>query len=153
MVSSQSRQVGDAEDHDHERPPLLGPDKREREWPCQPMISKDNAEHYLWGNGCNGWHLVKRSDLSIIHERMPPGTAEVRHYHRAAWQFFFVLFGTATLEIAGEREVLQPQQGIEVPAGVAHQMRNESETDIEFIVISQPPGHGDRVLAEEEERG
>lgn len=115
------------------------------------MISKDSAEHYLWGNGCDGWHLVKRSDLSIIHERMPPGTSEVWHYHQAAWQFFFVLSGTATLEIAGKRAVLQPQQGIEVPVGVAHQMRNESEFEIEFIVISQPPSHGDRVLAEAEE--
>jgi mannose-6-phosphate isomerase-like protein (cupin superfamily) len=113
------------------------------------MISKDNAEHYLWGSGCDGWHLVKHSNLSIIHEHMPPGTAEVRHYHQAAWQFFFVLVGTATLEIAGKREVLQAQQGVEVPAGMVHQMCNESETEIEFIVISQPPSHGDRVLAEE----
>jgi mannose-6-phosphate isomerase-like protein (cupin superfamily) len=117
------------------------------------MISKDNAEHYLWGNGCDGWHLVKRGALSIIHERMPPGTAEVRHSHQAAWQFFFVLSGTATLEVAGKRVVLQAQQGLEVPAGVAHQMRNDSEGEIECIVISQPPSHGDRVLAEEAEKG
>lgn len=115
------------------------------------MISKDNAEHYFWGSGCDGWHLVKRGGLSIIHERMPPGTAEVRHYHQTAWQFFFVLSGAATLEIAGKREVLLAQQGLEVPAGVAHQMRNESEHDVEFIVISQPPSHGDRVLAQAEE--
>ena len=117
------------------------------------MISKDSAEHYVWGSGCDGWHLVKRGEVSIIHERMPPGTAEVRHYHQAAWQFFFVLAGTATLEIGGKREILQAQQGVEVPAGVAHQMRNDSETDVEFIVISQPPSHGDRVLAEEAEKG
>jgi hypothetical protein len=48
------------------------------------MISKDTVEHYLWGNGCDGWHLIKRGGLSIIHERMPPGTAEVRHAHQAA---------------------------------------------------------------------
>lgn len=113
------------------------------------MISKDNAEHYLWGSGCDGWHLVKRGALSIIHERMPPGTTEVRHYHQAAWQFFFVLSGTATLEIGGKRETLQAQQGVEVPAGLAHQMRNDSDREIEFIVISQPPSHGDRVLTEE----
>ncbi len=115
------------------------------------MISKDTAEHYHWGSGCDGWHLIKRGEISVIHERMPPGTSEVRHYHQAAWQFFFVLSGIATLEIDGKREGLQPQQGVEVPAGVAHQMRNESETEIEFIVISQPPSHGDRVLAPAEE--
>ncbi len=113
------------------------------------MIIKDHANHYIWGSGCDGWHLVKQDTVSIIQERMPPGTAEVRHYHQNAWQFFFVLSGTATLEVAGKRETLQAQQGMEVPARVPHQMRNESASDIDFIVISQPPSHGDRMLAEE----
>jgi mannose-6-phosphate isomerase-like protein (cupin superfamily) len=110
------------------------------------MISKATAEHYTWGGGCDGWHLVKTPELSVIHERMPPGSAEVRHAHHAARQFFFALEGTATLEIAGRIVVLHPQQGLEVPPGVPHQMRNESDGPIEFLVISQPPSHGDRVL-------
>lgn len=113
------------------------------------MVSKRNAEHYTWGGTCDGWHLVKRGEVSVIHERMPPGTSEVRHYHERAWQFFFVLSGVATLEVGGEREELQAQEGREVPAGVAHQMMNRAEHDLEFVVISQPPSHGDRVLAEQ----
>ena len=113
------------------------------------MISNTTAEHYLWGAGCDGWHLVKRSEISVIYERLPPGTAEVRHYHQRAWQFFFILSGTAVMELAGKRETLQAQQGIEIPAGAPHQMRNESDADVEFLVISQPPSHGDRVLADE----
>jgi hypothetical protein len=42
------------------------------------MINKQTARHYVWGNGCDGWHLVCTGSLSIIEERMPPGTAEVR---------------------------------------------------------------------------
>jgi mannose-6-phosphate isomerase-like protein (cupin superfamily) len=108
------------------------------------MISKDTAEHYTWGDGCDGWHLIKQPELSVIHERMPPGTAEVRHYHERARQLFFVLAGTATLEVAGVRKVLGPQQGLEVPPGVPHQMFNESDGDVEFLVISQPTTRGDR---------
>ncbi|HUS17052.1 MAG TPA: cupin domain-containing protein [Chloroflexia bacterium] len=109
------------------------------------MISKDNAEHYTWGGRCDGWVLVKQDDLRIIHEAMPPGAAEVRHYHQQARQFFFVLEGTATLEIAGQPQVLGPQQGCEVPPGVAHQMRNVSAAPVEFLVISQPSTGQDRV--------
>ena len=115
------------------------------------MISKETAEHYIWGEDCDGWHLVKTPALSVIHERMPPGTAEARHYHQASRQFFFVLAGTATFEITGRRHVLHAQQGVEVPPGVPHQMRNESDRTIEFLVISQPPSHGDRVLAPDED--
>lgn len=110
------------------------------------MISKATAEHYIWGDHCEAWHLVKTPALSVIHERMPPGATEVRHAHTGARQFFFVLTGTATLEVAGRIVVLRPQQGLEIAPGEPHQMRNESDEPIEFLVISQPPSHGDRIL-------
>lgn len=109
------------------------------------MISKDNAEHYQWGEQCNGWHLVKSDNLSVIQERVPAGKSEIKHYHRNSEQFFFVLSGIATLEVDGKIHKLKPQQGIHVPAGVKHQLRNEMNQEIEFIVTSTPPSHGDRV--------
>lgn len=109
--------------------------------------SKGNAEHYVWGDVCDGWHLVKQADLSVIHERMPPGTQEVRHYHEQARQYFFVLEGTATLEVDGVRYELNPHEGLEVPPFVPHQMFNASGQDVEFLVISQPNSRGDRVSA------
>jgi hypothetical protein len=39
-------------------------------------MRKETAEHYAWGKGCDGWHLVKNIDLGVIHERMPAGTSE-----------------------------------------------------------------------------
>src|SRR5689334_13265292 len=109
------------------------------------MISKENAEHYIWGGVCDGWHLVKGDSLSVIHERMPPGTAEVRHYHNTSRQFFFVLSGTVMLEVAEEQNQLSTQQGLEVPPGTPHQIRNISGQPAEFLVVSQPPSHGDRI--------
>jgi mannose-6-phosphate isomerase-like protein (cupin superfamily) len=109
------------------------------------MISKENMEHYKWGDDCDGWHLVQHPQLSIIQERMPPGTSEVKHFHRQSSQFFFVLSGIATLEIAGEREILQSHQGCTVSEGNPHCIFNEAEQDLEFLVVSQPPSHGDRV--------
>ena len=113
-------------------------------------MSKETAEHYIWGKGCDGWHLVKTAELSVIHERMPAGTSEARHLHKRARQFFFVLSGTATLEIAGVRAVLQTHEGLEVPAEVPHQMFNESDEALEFLVVSQPASHGDRVVVEDD---
>lgn len=112
-----------------------------------PVVkSLKNAEHYTWGNQCDGWHLVQLATLSIIQERMPPGTAEVKHYHQRAHQFFFVLSGQATLEIDTETVVLSAQEGIEIPPGLAHQMRNDATTDLVFIVTSVPKSHGDRIV-------
>lgn len=111
-------------------------------------VSKENAEHYIWGTGCDGWHLVRQEDLSVIHERMPARAKELKHYHQRSRQFFFVLSGTATLEVDGKREVLRAFEGVEVPPQVPHQMRNESDGEVEFLVISQPKSHGDRIVTE-----
>ncbi|QRG68080.1 cupin domain-containing protein [Brevibacillus choshinensis] len=111
-------------------------------------ISKETAEHYMWGGSCDGWHLVKGQELSVIHERMPAQTAEVRHYHERARQFFFVLSGQAVLEVEGVRHALGSQEGVEVPPGAAHQMKNEGEEAVEFLVISQPTTRGDRINEE-----
>ena len=112
------------------------------------MISKDTAEHYTWGDGCDGWRLLARPELSVIHERMPAGTAETRHRHERARQLFFVLSGTATLEINGVREQIGPQQSLEVPPGIPHQIFNQTDAAIEFLVISQPTTQGDRIVVE-----
>ncbi len=109
------------------------------------MISKESAEHYRWGAGCDGWHLVKSDSLSVIQELVPSGCAEVRHYHKRAEQFFFVLAGIATLEVNGAIHSLKKFQGMHVPAGVPHQLKNRHSEDLMFIVSSTPPSHGDRI--------
>jgi len=107
-------------------------------------ISTRTAHSYGWGEGCTGWHLVRSQSLSVIEERMPPGTNEVRHWHARARQFFYVLAGTLTVEVEGQTHRLEPRSGIELPPGTAHQARNESDVPVEFIVISEPRSHGDR---------
>ena len=58
------------------------------------MISTETAEHFTWADACDGWQLVQGSGLSVLHERMPPGTREARHLHRQVRQFFVLKGGT-----------------------------------------------------------
>ena len=113
--------------------------------------SAATASHYTWGSACDGWHLVKAAALSVIEERMPPGTAEVRHWHARARQFFYVLGGTLTIEVEGATHVLDAGHGLELPSGTAHQARNEAAIDVRFLVISSPPHQGDRREAESDD--
>jgi mannose-6-phosphate isomerase-like protein (cupin superfamily) len=111
------------------------------------MIDRSAAPHYSWGDGCDGWHLVQQPALSIIEEWMPAGTAEVRHYHIKARQFFYVLSGQLTIEIDGKSEALRASQGLEVPPAAVHRVANDGAREARFLVVSAPPSHGDRVLA------
>jgi len=83
----------------------------------------------------------------VITERVPVGEMEERHQHSCARQFFYILTGVAVMEIEGLTHGLQAGQGIEVPPGIAHQFRNESDSDVLFLVASVPSSRGDRLLA------
>ncbi len=109
-------------------------------------VSIGSAEHYVWGAGCDGWHLVRQPALSVIRERMPAGTSEVRHFHERARQFLYVLSGAAVLEVAGTETSLAAGEGCEVSPGTPHQVFNRTLLDLEFLVVSQPPSHGDRIV-------
>jgi mannose-6-phosphate isomerase-like protein (cupin superfamily) len=116
------------------------------EGPTQ-ILSKQNAEHYVWGAGCDGWHLVKKPELSVIEERMPPGTTEIRHHHVHSRQFFYCLAGELTIEVEHHQYTLKPGDGVEIQPGQRHQAMNQGTADTRMLVVSQPPSHGDRVPA------
>src|ERR1700674_274482 len=107
-------------------------------------VSRRNAEHYVWGAACDAWHLLKSRMLSVIEERMHPGSSELRHYHRKSQQFFFILSGQAVLEVSSGHTRISSGQVLFVPPRTRHQIRNSSGSPLRFLVISQPPSHGDR---------
>lgn len=104
-----------------------------------------SAEHYTWGDGCDGWHLLKDASLSVIQERVPPSAAEVPHFHVKARQFFYVLSGTATLEFEDGKVEFGPNQGLHVPPNTRHRFVNESDDEVVFLVISSPTTADDRM--------
>ncbi len=116
-------------------------------------INRRNAEHYTWGERCDGWHLVNDGQLSIVQELMPPGTTEVRHLHRHAQQFFFMLSGQAVMEVDGYEVQMTAGEGLRVLPGIPHQISNVSSLPAQFLVISQPASQGDRVLSDSGNNG
>lgn len=108
------------------------------------VVSTENTEHYKWGNGSDGWHLLKSDNLSVIEENVPPNEKEERHYHNESQQFFYVLLGVAHIEISGELFEVHTGNGIHIPAKEPHQLMNKSAEYLKFLVISQPKSHGDR---------
>lgn len=107
--------------------------------------SKIDAEHYTWGNSCDGWHLLKSNGLSVIEEKMPPGTEERLHYHNHAQQFFYILEGEATFIVEERYYEIKTNEGFHIKAGLKHKLMNKSMVDLRFILVSEPKAHGDRI--------
>lgn len=108
-------------------------------------VSKRTARSFTWREVCEGWALLDVSGLHLLQERMPPGTSEINHLHRLTRQFYFVLQGTATVQVGRSRASVARGAGIEIPPGTPHQIRNDSAEPLEFLVISTQPPRGDRI--------
>lgn len=109
------------------------------------VSAQQPLQHYQWGDACDGWNFVDEPSLSVKQERMPAGTAEKRHYHAQAQQFFFILKGVATFEIEDGIITVKEQQGLHIPAGKTHRILNQTAADLEFILSSQPSTKNDRI--------
>lgn len=100
------------------------------------LVNKHSVVPAVWREVCQSWTLASASSLHVMQEWMPPHTRELTHLHSSTRQFYFVLEGTATVLIAGSRLLVEVGDGIEIGPGSVHQMRNESDRSIEFLVIS-----------------
>ncbi len=110
-------------------------------------VSTQTAEYYTWGEHCDGWHLLKCSELSVIQEQMPPQTSEVTHSHTRSRQFFYVISGTLSILCDGKLHKLTAEHGLQIDPTIVHRVFNDSNIDVRFIVISSPPSHQDRINA------
>lgn len=103
------------------------------------------AQHYKWGDNCDGWHLVNTESLSVIQEMMPPGTAENMHYHQLSQQVFYILKGMATFEIDDQVHQVKTGESIHILPLSKHRISNIEKEELHFLVVSEPRSHGDRI--------
>lgn len=112
-------------------------------------VSEGSQNHRSWGEGCSAWELMNAKNMVVIVETMPPGTSETMHHHDRATQFFYVLDGELSISFEAPSDpsslAIEAGSGIEIPAGVAHQARNDSASANRFLVLCSSPTGPDRV--------
>ncbi|QTL04667.1 cupin domain-containing protein [Aquabacter sp. L1I39] len=99
---------------------------------------------YAWGEACAGWRLLDLAHMQVRQEAMPPGACEEPHMHRHAHQFFYVLDGAMTIQWPEGVNRLGRRQGLHVPAGMPHWVRNDGESELVFLLFSAPSTMRDR---------
>lgn len=104
-----------------------------------------NASHYKWDNNCDTWLLVNSPELSVKEELIPAGEAELLHYHNYAQQFFYLTVGMAFFKLNDDAISPKPGEGVIIPPDAKHSIANKAETELKFLVISQPTTENDRI--------
>lgn len=70
---------------------------------------------------------------------IPPGKASRKHYHPVAEESYYILSGTAQLEIDGETATLGPGDSVVLLPNQVHQISNAAEDDLVLLAVCVPP--------------
>jgi quercetin dioxygenase-like cupin family protein len=111
----------------------------------KPVSKSHCLKHYTWGSNCDGWNLVEEGSLSVKQERMSAKTAEAKHFHNQAQQFFYILKGVAQFEIESAVVNVVAGEGIHIKPGQPHRILNNTDEELEFLLCSQPSTINDRI--------
>lgn len=74
---------------------------------------------------------------SLAEARLPAGRATQRHHHKLSEEFYYLLEGTAEMEIDGARREVGAGDAILIPAGAWHQIT--ALTDMRMLCCCAPP--------------
>jgi mannose-6-phosphate isomerase-like protein (cupin superfamily) len=75
---------------------------------------------------------------AIFHQTVPPMSGPPLHRHSREDEWFNVLDGEITVEIDGERIVLQGGDSFFAPRGTTHTFRNFSDAVAQMLVLVMP---------------
>ncbi len=85
--------------------------------------------------GTAAGHSQAHSLAQIV---IPPGKSSLKHYHPVAEESYYILCGTADLELDGETAALSPGDNVVIRAEQIHQIRNAGDVDLVFLAVCVP---------------
>ena len=89
-------------------------------------------------NGVKAQRLYNQPDAQVIHITFDPG-ARLDTHTTAVDVFFYILEGTALIEIGDERETADKDCIVESPKGIPHALENKSDKDILRVMVVKTP--------------
>jgi mannose-6-phosphate isomerase-like protein (cupin superfamily) len=86
---------------------------------------------------------------SLAEATLPPGAATEPHYHAVTEEIYYLLHGAGRMRIGSEVRNVAPGDGIAIPPGAPHQIRNTGTTDLVFLCCCAPAyTHEDTVIVD-----
>ncbi len=116
------------------------------------LVNRDGSIPFITKDGSEIRSILDRTNssarnLSLAEATLPPGTATVEHAHLQAEEIYYVLRGRGSMTLAGEQREVGPGDGILIPPGTRHRIRNVGEEPLVFLCCCAPPySHEDTIM-------
>jgi mannose-6-phosphate isomerase-like protein (cupin superfamily) len=98
-----------------------------------------DAEPFVTADGSLIRELLRGAEQSLAEATLAPGQATQRHYHAASEELYYVLEGSGEMEVDGTRAHVAPGDGVLIPPGAWHRIRNGAAGDLRFLCCCAPP--------------
>jgi mannose-6-phosphate isomerase-like protein (cupin superfamily) len=110
------------------------------------MTIKQIAEQvpFTTADGSTIRSILDRTNAPVRHQSLaeaslPPGGATERHFHRASEEIYFILSGTALMELDGQIQAVKPGDAVLIPPGAWHQITATGESELRLLCCCAPP--------------
>jgi mannose-6-phosphate isomerase-like protein (cupin superfamily) len=110
-----------------------------------PFITKDGSEIRSILDRTNS----TARNQSLAEATIPPGMATDEHVHPQAEEIYYVLRGRGLMTLAGEQRAVGSGDGVLIPPGTRHTIRNVGQEPLVILCCCAPPySHADTVLTD-----
>ncbi len=116
------------------------------------VIQRDSAPAFATKDGSTIREILAHRNSSIQKQSLaeatlPVGQQTQAHYHPLTEEIYYLLSGAGLMAIEDETREVYPGDGIAIPPGLRHQIRNIGTQDLVFLCCCAPAyEHEDTVL-------
>ena len=116
------------------------------------IVNRRNSAPFLTKDGSEIRSILDRTNSraanqSLAEATLPPGAATAAHRHPHTEEIYYILRGAGRMTAGTEQREVGPGDGILIPPGTRHTMRNIGAEPLVFLCCCAPPySHEDMVL-------
>ncbi len=109
----------------------------------RPFTTKDGSEIRSILDRTNS----TAAKQSLAEATLAPGAATEEHRHLHTEEIYYILQGRGRISLGGEAHEVEPGDGILIPPGTRHTIRNIGSKPLVFLCCCAPPySHDDTVM-------
>ena len=116
------------------------------------VVNRDSAAPFVTKDGSVIREILAHRNSGIRNQSLAeamvaPGQVTQAHFHPTTEEIYYVLAGQGEVFVGAERQMTTVGDGIAIPPGTPHQIRNTGDVELVFLCCCAPAyEHDDTVV-------
>ena len=118
------------------------------------VVNRDRSVPFITKDGSEICSILDRTNSTAVNQSLaeatlPPGAETEEHCHPRTEEIYYLLRGRGLISLEGEGREVRPGDGILIPPGTRHRIRNIGQEPLVFLCCCSPPySHQDTILGD-----